>query len=103
MGEKPNSQRDVSKWATNGMLGIALLGGTPYVATLQSELKQTREAVIRLEAQGEFRSDQFKRIEEEQKRLREQFERLNEQLRDRKVVGRVSASNTVAGDKHEEE
>jgi len=98
MGEKPTNTRDLGKWATNGMLALALGGGTPYIVTLQTELRQTHDAVIRLEEQAKGRDDQLRRMEEEQRRMREQYDRLLDQLRDRKVVGHVGIDNaTVSG------
>lgn len=102
MGNNP-PQRDISKWATNGMLGVALLGGTPYVATIQTELRQTHDAVIRLEEQAKAKDEQWRQIQIEQQRMREQIERLISAMHDRKVVGQISPSNTVAGEKNEEQ
>lgn len=82
MGEKP-ATRDISKWATNGMLGVALLGGTPYVVSQQRELQMTHDTVIRLEEQNKALTEQVRRIEIEQQRLHELLERL---YHDKKVA-----------------
>jgi hypothetical protein len=64
------------------MLALALGGGTPYIVTLQTELRQTHDAVIRLEEQAKGRDDQLRRMEEEQRRMREMLEGF---YHDRKV------------------
>ena len=103
MGEKPNPQRDIAKWTTNGLLGIALAGGTPYIAALQAELRQTHDAVIRLEERDKAKDEAWRQMQIEQQRLREQIEKLTNALHDRKIVGSISTANTVAGERHNEE
>lgn len=100
MGNPPT--KDFSKWATNGMLSVALLGGTPYIVTLQTELRQTHDAVIRLEERAKSKDEQWLRMEAEQQRMREQIERLTNALHDKKVVGQLSPASNVAGEKYEQ-
>lgn len=83
MGEKPTNTRDLGKWATNGLLAIALGGGTPYLASQAKEVQTTRETVIRLEEQNRNLLEQIKRIEQEQQHLRELLERF---YQERKVA-----------------
>lgn len=92
--------KDWGKILTNSLLIVGVGGGAPYVTTLQSELKQTREAVIRIEERTTSRDEAWKRMELEQLRLREQIEKLNEQLRDKKIVNQrqVDASGVVGSD-----
>lgn len=83
--------KDWGKILTNSLLIVGVGGGAPYVTTLQAELRQTREAVIRMEEQAKNRDEAWHRMELEQQRMREQIERLNEQLREKKVVNKVAA------------
>jgi len=76
-------QRDLGKWATNGLLAIALGGGTPYLASQAKELQATHDTVIRLEEQNRAMLQQIQKLEVEQQHLREVLERF---YRDRKVA-----------------
>lgn len=83
--------KDWGKILTNSLLLVGVGGGAPYVTSLQSELRQTREAVIRIEERSASRDEAWKRMELEQLRMREQIEKLNEQLREKKVVNKTQA------------
>lgn len=97
MGGNQQNNKDWGKILTNSLLIVGVGGGAPYVTTLQSELKQTHEAVIRLEEQAKAKDDQWKRMELEQQRMREQIEHLNQALRDKRIVNRTAdVSNTVS-------
>jgi uncharacterized protein HemX len=71
---------------------VGVGGGAPYISSLQSELRQTREALIRLEEKSNSRDESWRRMEAEQQHLRELIEKLNQQLRDRKIVFRQAES-----------
>lgn len=78
-----NQPRDIGKLFTNGLLGVGLVGGTPYVYTQHKELQATHDTVIRLEEQNRAMLQQIQKLEMEQQHLREVLERF---YRDRKVA-----------------